>query len=1656
MHTAGIARFFSGVLACICLSAGVLESQTVSLAPAGQPAGMLANPDQLTAGMALSALGNLPLQFESNEGQVDRRARFLARGAGYSLLLNADGLALNLAHRGHAPARSVSMHLLGARAANIVGREKTPTQTNYYLGKDPSHWHLNIPSYRSVAYLGIYDGIDLIYHGNGSQLEYDFVIGPAADPSLIRMSFDGLHPKLHGQDLSFEGQDSFSLRSLKAFQILNGERREVEAKWEVVGDEAAIRLGAYDRTHELIIDPVFFYGTYIGGTSSDAAVSIVPASQPGYFYVALSTASPIIQEPIQTSGTPAPNHNSTGVATLILGINATNAPAPPSPLPPFGTGPEPNPTLVIGSATYIGGMVGITKPTGMAADQNSNLYITGTTTNAADFPQLGGQTCSPSCSGFVAKFATSLNAALGSATITPGYSFTLPANPLAIAVDAAGDAYLTGTATTVAGSEMLTIPASDLAFQALAAAAIGQTPGPHAFLLELGPSGATLFCSYIGGSGQDQGNAIAVSGNSVFIAGNTSSTDFPTTSGAYQPALGGGQDAFVLGANNLATSPALAFSTYLGGTGTDTASTLAVAPSGNIVVGGATDSTAFPIQASPSFSISSWPVVNTTTNGNTVTSLPTTPPTIVPLPTAVPAGAQDAFVTSLSSDGTLLLFTDFLGGVATNPTETIAQALTVDNLGVIYVTGSSTATVRFQPPPSSNSNVGEFLSGNATEDNPDYGGYQQGLSNVFFSEIDPSGKYLLEATLAGGSGTDQAGGLMLSPPSASAGTVSIVGVTNGISANPDFLLSAQFSVVDSLDKLDILTKDTVTDTSGFFVQEALAGYCNMQLTAQMGTMFTFAGPCVSGTQAGTLFATPTPSNGKGPLTKAIAVTASGTSLSASVTVDVSSLGSSTLNFSFGFLPLGAVGGTGVCENMGTSISGCGIQTSGGGAGTIFNVSSGVLAVTLSCPGANCTVNNTANTALVGQPVTLNAVVVNGVPNTVNWSSQGGTFSAPNQSTTTSFTPGGTGGPVVVTATPVADPSLSPAPTITINTLEPTTVTFTSSGPFSYGQTSISVTVSSTNQTPTGSITYQVDGGASTGPVPLSGGNASILLNTLAAGSHSLTVNYPGAPASFLAASSNTLKFAVAPAPLTVTAASPSITFGQPIPTLTYTITGFVNGDTTSVVTGTATLATTATSTSPPGIYPITFSTGGLAASNYTFNYVPGNLTINAVGAAPVPTITPAGGVFTAAQTATIADSLAIAKLYFTTDGSVPTTSSTIYTGPIGITASETVRAIAVATGYTNSQPSSATFTLSPPTLSASSISFGSIVKGTSSAAQSVVLTNQGANTLGGLTFTLGGANVGDFSLGTPTTCGATLAAGSNCSVAVIFTPASIGAESGSLQFAYTGIGSPQTVSLAGTGVGPLAITSTATELVAGTTFQFTASAPAMWTASAGTMTAGGFFTAPNPPPSPATVTITATLIANPQIFVTEQIAIASPPAITVPSNTTLPAGGSSTIPISIVAGTGIVGESLALACAPATLPTGIGCSFTPNPVVNTAGAAVTLQLFSTTQSAHLPKSRRPWEQYPLGGSAVVIAGCLWLFGRRNSRWRGMMLFAITLATAALLSLSACGTSGSFNTVSQGGKVTGTYTIDIDISGASQGAPDYNQTLATIPLKVTLQ
>ena len=1701
MRSGGIARFLPGVLISLSFWPCTSVSQTVELSPRRPLAEASARYRPSASGISRSVLRNLPLQFEENKGQAGRRARFLARGAGYTLLLNDDGLALNLHHQANSPGQWVSMHLLGAHAAEIRGRERTATQTNYYLGKDPRDWHLNVTSYQEVAYTEAYDGVDLIYHGNGSQLEYDFVVAPEADPAQIRMAFDGLVPSLRNGDLSFTGASGFSVGGLKAYQVIHGVMKPVEVSWLLSKNEASIHLGPYDHREQLVIDPVFFYGAYVGGGSSDAAVSIVPASKPGFFYVALSTSSPYITEPTSESSTPNPN--TTGTDTLILGLDTTDSNGPPSavfdPNSPYNQAIAPNPTVVVKSVTYLGGTTGITVPTGMVADSNSNLYITGTTTNGADFPQLGSQVCSQACNGYTAKFSTSIAGSPATAKLTLQYSFGLPAKPTAIAVDASGNSYLTGSATTDSGSQRLTIPSKDSAFQAENALGTALDSGTHAFLLELASDGTTAFASYIGGSGSDQANAIALSSSTVYIAGQTSSTNFPTAQGTYQTAYGGGpDDAFVFAAAGLSTtSPARVFSTYLGGSNNDIAFSIGLAPSGNVVVAGSTDSSQscplqtcpavwnpFPVESSPEFFALKLPTSGTLGDLN-IGVPPYAPATKVPLPTAVPDGSEDAFVTSLSGDGTQLVFTDFLGGDGSSATSTSAQALAVDNIGAIYVTGSSSAWQQTQKDPFPAPPYTAFMSGSAVEDLSSRIQRDAGTSNVFFGQIDPSGKYLLEATLAGGSGTDQPTGITISGPEfTTPGIVSIVGGTlpaasqdpndpNATVFIPDLFETAGESTLDPV-RPDAPTKTNPHDPNktGFFVQEGIAGYCDMKLMNQSGTKLTFTGQCITGTQKGFALVSYAGPNVAIPADCLpdmanpwvcpfpINVDVQSDVLAGSVTVDTSGLvGNTNIAISFAFEPYGAIGGTGTCQiqdqGMGSGLSGCSIQTTGGGDGTLFKVTSGALNVALSCSvlGTPC---DAQNTVLVGQPVTLNATVSNGVPDTVNWSGNG-TFTGPNPSTSIMFTPFGPGGHVIVKATSVVDPSVSK--TIDLKALEPTTVSFPTSGPFTYGQTNITVNVSSSTNSasPTSNVMYQVDGGSNV-TLPLSNGSASIDLHTLAAGGHTITVSYPGDSANFLANSSNTLNFTVNQSPLTVTATSPSpIAYGQPIPSLTYTITGFVNGDTSSVITGSAVLTTTATSTSQPGDYPITFSTKTLAATNYSFNYVDGTLTITAVGAAPPPIISPAGGSYTSTQTATITDSLAGAKLYYTTDGTQPTAASTPYAGPIAVNASVTIRAIAVASGYKDSATSRASFNLLAPTLSATSISFGNIVQETLSDTETIMFTNPGANTLGGLILALGGANASEFALSSGTTCGTSLAGNSSCSVAVTFTPASLGARNATLAIGYAGIGSPQTVNLGGVGISPLSITSNATQLVAGTTFQFTASAPAVWSASAGTISSSGFFTAPNPPPTPAQITVTATSTVNPQFFVTTQITIVPAPAIIVPATNTLPAGGSITIPISITAGTGIAGESMTLACTPATLPTGVSCSFTPNPVINTGGAAVTLQLFSNNLNANLPTRGNPWEKHPLDGSAIVITGCIFLIGFKNHGGKKMMLVASVLAFATLMSLAACGTGGSFHSnASSGGHVTGTYTINITASGATPGAADFNQTLTTIPLKVTLE
>jgi hypothetical protein len=185
----------------------------------------------------------------------------------------------------------------------------------------------------------------------------------------------------------------------------------------------------------------------------------------------------------------------------------------------------------------------------------------------------------------------------------------------------------------------------------------------------------------------------------------------------------------------------------------------------------------------------------------------------------------------------------------------------------------------------------------------------------------------------------------------------------------------------------------------------------------------------------------------------------------------------------------------------------------------------------------------------------------------------------------------------------------------------------------------------------------------------------------------------------LAARDYTFKFVagtltITKAVLTVTAANRSKIYGAALPGLGYTVTGFVNGDLqVHAVTGIPTVTTTATAKSPVGTYAITPALGTLAARDYSFAFKDGTLTITPIGTAATPTITPAAGTYTSAQSVAIKDTTKGAVIYYTADGETPTTTSTKYTGAISVKATETIKAIAVVTGYTNSAVATAAYTI---------------------------------------------------------------------------------------------------------------------------------------------------------------------------------------------------------------------------------------------------------------------------------------------------------------------------------------------------------------------------
>jgi hypothetical protein len=438
------------------------------------------------------------------------------------------------------------MHIVGARAkATIVPEYSIEGITNYYLG---SRTITKLQHYSSVRAKNIRPGIDIVYHGNERELEYDLVIHPSADTNALWLRFEGSRPVLadNGDIVLKTVEGEVRQHRPRVWQEANGQRTEVDCHYVLAksGDVGFV-LSNYNRSVDLIVDPVISYSTYLGGTTSDT-VSGIAVDSSGYAYITGSTLSPDF--PV-TNGTTYQGSQD----VFVTKLNSS------------GTG------LVY--STFIGG-TGQDTARAIALDNAGNAYVTGST-SSTNFPVTVNQFPSGEHA-FVLKLGTTGNIVYS--TALAGNNFD---SGSAIATDASGSAYVTGSTSST------TFPVTAGAYKTTAPG------GGDAFVAKLSANGQISYATYLGGSANDAGLAIAVdaSGN-AFIGGITSSSNFAATLGAYATASAGGDDGFVVKLNPAGS--ALVYATYLGGASADTVLGLAVDAAGNCYVTGSTLSSGFP------------------------------------------------------------------------------------------------------------------------------------------------------------------------------------------------------------------------------------------------------------------------------------------------------------------------------------------------------------------------------------------------------------------------------------------------------------------------------------------------------------------------------------------------------------------------------------------------------------------------------------------------------------------------------------------------------------------------------------------------------------------------------------------------------------------------------------------------------------------------------------------------------------------------------------------------------------------------------------------------------------------------------------------------------------------------------------------------------
>lgn len=469
---------------------------------------------------------------------------------------------------------------------NSIELKRSSWYLNYFIGNDITRWKANVYGVEEITFRDIYNKVDLVLKFQGDTPRYDFIVKPGGDVSQIRISFDGAEVVgTDGKNIRVNTRFGEVINgNLFAYQIENGAFAEVECKFvQTSHNQFSFEVGAYDKSKELIIDPIVMQ-SYFGGNGNDEFIDVVEVST-GILVATGWTES--VNFPT-TPGIYDVDYNDAR-DVFISKFDVT------------GSKRE----LVF--STFLGG--GMTDyPVGISIGENGSIYVAGST-NSTDFPLY--QSIGTGINGAYDIFVTKLTSD-GKSLV---YSTYVGGNrdDIATAAKLAADKgmFVTGYTTST------NFPVTGGAYQSKL------NGREDIFILKLSSSGKTIDqATYIGGSDDDRAYAMAVSiANTVFIVGATKSGDFPIVpfrtgwggrilDSPYDRTYNGGWDVAVI--KFLGEGGKVDYSTYFGGSADDIGRAVTFTADQRIIFAGETYKESV---ATPSFPLSS-NAYQTTHKGN--------------------------------------------------------------------------------------------------------------------------------------------------------------------------------------------------------------------------------------------------------------------------------------------------------------------------------------------------------------------------------------------------------------------------------------------------------------------------------------------------------------------------------------------------------------------------------------------------------------------------------------------------------------------------------------------------------------------------------------------------------------------------------------------------------------------------------------------------------------------------------------------------------------------------------------------------------------------------------------------------------------------------------------------------------------------------------